>query len=77
MSNAPPIPPDQRTQTPGVSNQADASSQLESAHPDRRDLHTDARSGQPGDADVNLETQGRFANTRQNVDEVARQHQDR
>ena len=34
---------------------------------DRRDLATGALSGQPGDADVNLDTQGRFGNLRQNL----------
>jgi hypothetical protein len=34
---------------------------------DRRDLATGAQSGQPGDADVNLDTQGRFGNLRQNL----------
>ena len=34
---------------------------------DRRDLRTNAQSGQPGDADVNLDTQGRFGNLRQNL----------
>jgi hypothetical protein len=77
MSNAPPIPPDQRTHVGGAPGQDDASSQLDSAHPDRRDLRTDAQSGQPGDADVNLRTQGRFGNTIQNVDELDRQRQDR
>jgi hypothetical protein len=34
---------------------------------DRRDLATGAQSGQPGDADVNLDTQGRFGNLKQNL----------
>ena len=34
---------------------------------DRRDLATGALSGQPGDADVNLDTQGRFGNLKQNL----------
>lgn len=34
---------------------------------DRRDLSTGAQSDQPGDADVNLETQGRFGNLKQNL----------
>jgi hypothetical protein len=34
---------------------------------DRRDLRTGAQSAQPGDADVNLNTQGRFGNLRQNL----------
>ena len=34
---------------------------------DRRALATGAQSGQPGDADVNLDTQGRFGNLKQNL----------
>jgi len=34
---------------------------------DRRELATGAQSGQPGDADVNLDTQGRFGNLKQNL----------
>jgi hypothetical protein len=34
---------------------------------DRRDLETGAQSGQPGDADVNLNQQGRFGNLKQNM----------
>lgn len=34
---------------------------------DRRDLETEIRTGQPGDAEVNLETQGRFGNLKQNL----------
>jgi len=37
------------------------------ADDDRRDLATGAQSDQPGDADVNLDQQGRFANARQNL----------
>lgn len=39
----------------------------DAAHSDRRDLHTNVQSGQPGDADVNLDTQGRFGNLKQNL----------
>ncbi len=39
----------------------------DTANSDRRDLKTGAQSGQPGDADVNLETQGRFGNLKQNL----------
>lgn len=39
----------------------------EAVNADRRDLATGAQSGQPGDSDVNLETQGRFGNLRQNL----------
>lgn len=34
---------------------------------DRRDLATGVQSGQPGDADVNTATQGRFGNLKQNL----------
>lgn len=37
------------------------------ANSDRRDLETEIQTGQPGDADVNLDTQGRFGNLKQNV----------
>jgi hypothetical protein len=39
----------------------------EAANADRRDLKTGTQSGQPGDADVNLATQGRFGNLKQNL----------
>lgn len=39
----------------------------EAAGADRRDLKTGAQSGQPGDGDVNLDTQGRFGNLKQNL----------
>ncbi|MGZ8362592.1 MAG: hypothetical protein ACXW3D_01925 [Caulobacteraceae bacterium] len=66
MSKAPPIPPEQRSyiDQDRLENPAD---RLNSAHPDRRDTVTDVQSGQPGDADVNLETHGRFGDIRQNV----------
>ena len=34
---------------------------------DRRDSLTGAQSGQPGDADVNLNEQGRYGNLKQNM----------
>jgi hypothetical protein len=37
------------------------------ATPDRRDIATGVQSGQPGDADVNLDQQGRFGNAKQNL----------
>jgi hypothetical protein len=60
MSKTPPIPPEQRTfkgQRPD----------LEETQIGRRDAKTGLQSDQPGDADVNLEQQGRQANTRQNL----------
>lgn len=44
-----------------------AQSVEEAANSDRRDLKTGVHSGQPGDADVNLDTQGRFGNLKQNL----------
>ena len=60
MSKTPPIPPEQRS----FKGQR---TDLQDAHVERRDAKTGLQSGQPGDADVNLEQQGRQANTRQNL----------
>ena len=60
MSKTPPIPAEQRSfrgQRPD----------LEDAQEDRRDAKTGLQSAQPGDDDVNLEQQGRQANTIQNL----------
>jgi hypothetical protein len=67
MAKAPPVPQEQRSFAERANPSDDPTSRLESARPDRRDLHTNAQSPQPGDADVNLETQGRFGNIRQNL----------
>ena len=67
MSKAPPVPPEQRSFAERFTHSTDPTSRLESAHPDRRDQETGAQSPQPGDADVNLETQGRFGNLKQNI----------
>ena len=69
-SKTPPIPPDQRAH-PGDR------SHVEGDGAERRDRTTGAQSRQPGDADVNLKNQGRFANRRQNVDTVHWKVQDR
>lgn len=62
MTHSPKIPPDQRSfADKGARAVEDA------VNADRRDLSTGAQSGQPGDADVNLETQGRFGNLKQNL----------
>ncbi|MDB5460283.1 MAG: hypothetical protein JWO72_2024 [Caulobacteraceae bacterium] len=61
MSKAPPIPPEQRAPL-GAAKAA-----IAGGRHDRRDLKDGVQSSEPGDADVNLDTQGRFANTRQNV----------
>lgn len=60
MTAKPPIPPEQRR---ARSDRTDISG----SHQDRPDAKTGLQSGQPGDADVNLKTQGRQANTRQNL----------
>ena len=60
MTTSPKIPQDQ--QSPGPQAE-DADAVLA----DRRDRETNAQSGQPGDADVNLDQQGRFGNARQNL----------
>ena len=61
MTHAPKIPPEQRSGADHGGRPADE------AKTDRRDAATGAQSAQPGDADVNLETQGRFANAKQNL----------
>lgn len=40
--------------------------------PDRRDRRTNIHDGQPGDADVNTDQQGRFGNIKQNTTARAR-----
>jgi hypothetical protein len=62
MSKLPPIPPEQRS-FPGE-NSADRAPE---GRQDRRDAHTGLQSSQPGDADSNLQTQGRQANRSQNT----------
>lgn len=59
MSKTPPIPPEQR--------QFGSSADGKGPPADRRDLKTGLQSGQPGDADANLDQQGRFGNARQNL----------
>lgn len=60
MSKMPPIPPEQRV---FVSDRPEFDNETH----DRRDAKTGLQSGQPGDADANIEQQGRQANTRQNL----------
>jgi len=62
MSHAPKIPKEQRSFA-----DKGARSVQDAADADRRDLHTNAQSGQPGDADVNTAEQGRFGNIKQNT----------
>ncbi len=62
MTHAPKIPREQRSfADKGERPPAEATSD------DRRDLETEIKTGQPGDADVNLDEQGRFGNLRQNL----------
>lgn len=72
-SAAPPIPPEQRSGGPAANSEAAQAQGLD----DRRDRATEVQSGQPGDADLNLEEQGRFGNKEQNVDRVQHKVQDR
>jgi hypothetical protein len=62
MTHSPKIPKEQRSFANRGGTAMDDAIQA-----DRRDLATGAQSGQPGDADVNLDTQGRFGNLRQNM----------
>ena len=70
MSKAPPIPPEQRSFR-------GARRDVLQAHHDRRDERTGLQSGQPGDADANLKSQGRYGNLRQNITTVQHKTQDR
>ena len=67
MAKAPPIPREQRSFAEKAHGGEDPTARLDSAHPERRDQATEAQSSQPGDDDVNLKTQGRFGNIRQNT----------
>jgi hypothetical protein len=70
MSKAPPIPKEQRSfrgERPDIAG----------ATQGRRDAETGLQSAQEGDADANLDEQGRFGNRRQNVDAVQHKVQDR
>ena len=60
MSKAPRIPKEQRS-FPG--EQAD----IEGEGANRRELRTDVRDGQPGDAGLNKAQQGRFGDIKQNT----------
>ena len=69
MTKAPKIPKEQRS---FAGDKAD----LSGGKTDRRDMRTDVRDGQPGDAGVNTAQQGRFGNLKQNTTHQG-QHQDR
>jgi hypothetical protein len=60
MSKSPPIPPEQRAFKGSKPD-------IEGDHGDRRDAKTGLQSGEPGDADANLDSQGRFGNRSQNT----------
>jgi hypothetical protein len=62
MTRPPPIPEEQRAPG-GPEQQASETEGLE----DRRDRETGVQTGQPGDAGVNTDTQGRFGNLTQNL----------
>lgn len=62
MTHTPRIPPEQRSAADRGGNTIE-----DQLSEDRRDVKTGAQSGQPGDADVNLDQQGRFGNLRQNL----------
>lgn len=61
MTHAPRIPKEQRSYADkGGMAASDAASN------DQRDLETEVQTGQPGDADVILDTRGRLGNLKQN-----------
>lgn len=60
MAKSPPIPPEQRAFK-------GAKPDIDGAPGDRRDAKTGLQSGDPGDADANLDSQGRFGNLKQNT----------
>ena len=62
MSKPPPIPPEQRSHPEKTPDDRQSG-----AKRDRRDATTALQSSQPGDADVNLENQGRQGNIIQNI----------
>lgn len=69
MSKIPPIPPEQRSFP-------DEKPHIQGRQRDRREAKTGLESNQPGDADTNLNEQGRQGNMRQNLTPEHRQ-QDR
>lgn len=66
---APPIPPEQRSFR--------GAKPTKTGRRDRREDTTGLQSSQPGDADVNLKSQGRYGDRRQNVDSTHFRVQDR
>jgi hypothetical protein len=72
-SKAPPIPRAQRS----ARDDGGGKVKLDDGPHDRRDLHDGVQSNEPGDADVNLKSQGRYGDRHQNVDTVHWKVQDR
>ena len=64
MSKQPPIPAEQTS--------FGGAGKPKSVHADRRDLKTELQSSDQGDADTNLEQQGRQGNTAQNTTQQRR-----
>ncbi|MBW8304170.1 MAG: hypothetical protein K0M78_09555 [Brevundimonas sp.] len=60
MTRAPKIPPEQQSY-------AGQKPDIEGEGGDRRDNRTDVHDGQPGDAGVNTDQQGRFVNLKHNT----------
>jgi hypothetical protein len=60
VSKLPKIPEDQ-------ASVAGQKSDVQGEGADRRDLRTDVRDGQPGDAAINTDQQGRFGDIKQNT----------
>lgn len=69
MTHTPRIPPEQRS-----ASDAGGKATEDTAEKDGRDTQTGAQSGQPGDADVNLDQQGRFGNLSQNLTALQKVH---
>lgn len=62
MTHSPKIPKEQRSFA-----DRGGTAMTDAVNSDRRDLSTGVQSDQPGDADVNLNEQGRYGNLRQNL----------
>jgi len=62
MTHTPKIPKEQRSFA-----DKGALSDANDLHEDRRDVSTGPQPGQPGDADMNLDQQGRFGTLKQNL----------
>ncbi|MDY6924034.1 MAG: hypothetical protein SWI22_08760 [Pseudomonadota bacterium] len=60
MTKAPKVPEEQRSDAGGAAD-------ISGGKADRRDMRTDVRDGQPGDAGINTAQQGRFGDIKQNT----------